>query len=169
MKYNFYLYSSCSPQKQEHLHSLLRLFPTETRTFVFSTQAVPHRNKNIIPILHSGCSPPVTIETRTFLSFTQAVTYLLPQKQEHSYPSLRLFSTCYHRNKNIIPIVYSGCYLLITIETRTFLFSVKRQEVLSGLEKGLNRWTDTCTFVAFLSIHSFFHYFFPFHMGCNIP
>ena len=37
---------------------------------------------------------------------------------------------------------------------------VKLQEVLSGFEKErLKHWKYTCTFVAFLNIHSFIHYF----------
>ena len=36
---------------------------------------------------------------------------------------------------------------------------------ISGLEKRLKHWTYTCTFVAFVNIHSF--NLFSFHLGCN--
>ena len=44
---------------------------------------------------------------------------------KHITPILRLFPTCYHRNKNITPIpaLYSGCYPPVTIEIRTSLLS----------------------------------------------
>ena len=82
-------------------------YPTQTVTFLFSAIPIllPQKQKSF----HSGSYPLVTMETRT--SF---------------YPPFRLLPTCYHRNKNIIPILHSGSYPLVTIETRTsFLSSIR--------------------------------------------
>ena len=38
-------------------------------------------------------------------------------------PPHRLFPTCYHRNKNIIPTLYTCCSPPVTIETRTSFLS----------------------------------------------
>ena len=79
MKHHFCMYSSCYP-------------PVTIQT------------RSSFLILYSGCYPPVTIQTGTsFLSSTQAVTHLLPYKQEHDFYSLlRLLPTCYRTNKIII-------------------------------------------------------------------
>ena len=101
-------------------------YPTQTVTFLFSAIPIllPQKQKSF----HSGSYPLVTMETRTsfyppfrllptcyhgnkniILSSIQALTHLLPQKQEHhSYPLLGLLSTCYHRNK-IIPTATGLC------------------------------------------------------------
>ena len=64
-----------------------------------------HRNKNISILC---CFPPVTIETRSFLSCCfRPVTI---ETKNHSYLLLGLLPTCYHRNKIILIRLLLTCY-----------------------------------------------------------